>query len=51
MTWRRITFLSLLLCTVVTIAGYGAASTPAPADTSGLAIELHTNPEPPVAVK
>lgn len=49
MIWRPITFLRLLLFMVVTITGCGAAPTPAAPDTGGLVIELHTDPDPPVA--
>jgi len=49
MIWRHITFLSLLLFTVVTITGCSAEPMPAAPDTGGLVIELHTDPDPPVA--
>lgn len=49
MIWRHITFLSLLLFTIVTITGCGAEPTPIALDTGGLVIELHTDPDPPVA--
>lgn len=49
MIWRHITFLSLLLFTIVTITGCGAEPTPTAPDTGGLVIALHTDPDPPVA--
>ncbi|MFO7634358.1 MAG: FixH family protein [Caldilinea sp.] len=49
MKWQDILSLGLLLLSVMTFAGCGAASQPVEADPGGATIELSTTPDPPVA--
>lgn len=49
MKWQDFLFLGLLLFSMPTFAGCGAASQPAETNPAGPTIELNTTPDPPVA--